>query len=122
MNTGDDVLVRRCLRQKRRGNGEWGAFTLRFMVWLDGDVRLKPRRVEVGLETCEVDTAVFAARVFLSGLLALGARFSGVLGGLNGRCRGRRRGGRRKVRRGVPGLPLFEQSPGDGVDRCGRAE
>lgn len=117
MRLSEDVLVGRFLRRKRRRNGEFGAYSLRFMVWLDGDMCLKPRRVEVGLGTKDLDEAVFAARVFLRGLLALGARFSGQLGGMAGKVKcGRRRWGRRG---GV--LPLFEQSPGVGVDRCGGA-
>lgn len=118
MNLGDGVLVRKFLRQKRCANGEPGAYTLRFMVWMDGNMRLKPRRVEVGLETTELDEAVFAARVFLHGLLALGARFSGLLGGMAGRVN---RGRRKKRRRGMAGLPLFENLPPFGpVDMEGK--
>ena len=109
----DAVLVQGYLRQVKRSNGEPGAYTLRFLVWLDGDTRLKPRRVELGLGTADMSQAVFAARLVLQGLAVLGAKFSGALAGLERRRVLRQPGARRQV---VYQLPLFELPPAPGVD------
>ena len=107
------VLVRRFLRQGKRRDGRPGAYTLRFLVWLDGNTSMKPRRVEVGLETNDLGEAVYAARMLLRGLMLLGAKFSGQLGELRLRDL--------KVRRRnfcvTGGLPLFERPPLGGVDK-----
>ena len=115
----DAALIQSYLRKVKRSNGEFGAYTLRFLVWMNGNTRLKPRRVELGLGTADKSQAVFAARLVLQALAVLGAKFSGALAGLERRRLLRQPAARSQV---VYQLPLFDLPPAGEVDRPKQAE
>lgn len=63
------------LRQNKTGKrGKPGTFKLR--LYFNADKRLKPIRVEIGLNTCKEDEALERALIFLKGVYALGGSFS----------------------------------------------
>ena len=74
-----DELVNHYLRQKdKHKDGTPGTYSLRFLVWPTFEGQ-KPKRVEIGLGTDNREVAIYAARVLVLAIYALGGRFSGRL-------------------------------------------